>query len=490
MTSYPSGLAEFLPDPWSLLPDLLAAIPDLGGILAGALGVVVVAAGVLVIGPVALVTGLRLRARRRSRKIARVRSDAEARSDRERELEAGSALVRLDDAVRASEDELGFAEAEFGTEQLTPIRGAVARARTRLSDAFAIRQRLDDAVPETAVERRELTARILELCRSGETSLREQESAIGRLRAVERDAVALLDTLDRDAARLADRIATAERLVAELRSLHGDGAVEAIAENPAHARRVGDYASSRLAAARVTRSDPSGEVDGALQEARRAFGQVDRLLGAVETRANDLRDIGARLDAAVADARADLALARSATPTPALTAAVAETERVLAAVPAGEQTVALAELERADAALERALADTRGTAAREERVAGSLPRLTEEARSAVAAARDYIATRRGGVGAAARTRLSEAESRLTDAIGLASADPVAALESAQESRRLAESALELARTDVVQYPQQAAPDPRRGPSEMRDLEELGGALIGGILKSVLGGRRH
>ena len=61
-----------------------------------------------------------------------------------------SIVVDVDNAVRTSDAELALAVEEFGTAQTEPFSRAVATAKTTLSQAFNVRQILDDAVPETA----------------------------------------------------------------------------------------------------------------------------------------------------------------------------------------------------------------------------------------------------------------------------------------------------------------------------------------------------
>ena len=61
-----------------------------------------------------------------------------------------SMVVDVDNAVRTSDAELALAVEEFGTAQTEPFSRAVANAKTTLSQAFNVRQILDDAVPETA----------------------------------------------------------------------------------------------------------------------------------------------------------------------------------------------------------------------------------------------------------------------------------------------------------------------------------------------------
>ncbi|MEU4208744.1 TPM domain-containing protein [Streptomyces sp. NPDC026206] len=92
------------------------------------------------------------------------------------------------------------------------------------------------------------------------------------------------------------------------------------------------------------------------------------------------------------------------------------------------------------------------------------------ARGEVAAARDYITTHRGAIGCRARTRLSEAERRLS------LATDASAVEEAVRATELAREARELAEDDVIAYAAPTAPHPTR---------ILGGALLGGIILAGL-----
>ncbi|HWR84912.1 MAG TPA: TPM domain-containing protein, partial [Rhodoglobus sp.] len=95
------------------------------------------------------------------------------------------------------------------------------------------------------------------------------------------------------------------------------------------------------------------------------------------------------------------------------------------------------------------------------------------ARSQVTGAAEYIATRRGGIGDAARTRLAEAERQLEQAHRLAGSDPVTALAAASQALTLAGRAQELARSEV------AAQEARLHQTAWSDGED--GAGLGGIL---------
>ncbi|MFX4944854.1 hypothetical protein ABTB59_18915, partial [Acinetobacter baumannii] len=69
--------------------------------------------------------------------------------DDELEAAVAEALVVVDDALQTSDQEVGFAEAQFGDAAAADFRRTVEEGRTTLREAFALRQRLDDAEPET-----------------------------------------------------------------------------------------------------------------------------------------------------------------------------------------------------------------------------------------------------------------------------------------------------------------------------------------------------
>ena len=71
-----------------------------------------------------------------------------------------SIVVDVDNAVRTSDNELALAVEEFGAKRTAPFSQAVANAKATLAQAFNVRQILDDAVPETPLQRRDLLTRV------------------------------------------------------------------------------------------------------------------------------------------------------------------------------------------------------------------------------------------------------------------------------------------------------------------------------------------
>ena len=106
--------------------------------------------------------------------------------------QAGSALVRIDDAVKTSEEELGFAVASYGEESTEAFRTALADAKAKVAQAFTLQQQLDDATPDTDEERREWYGGIIRLTGEADAVLAEQAARFDELRALERDAPAQL----------------------------------------------------------------------------------------------------------------------------------------------------------------------------------------------------------------------------------------------------------------------------------------------------------
>jgi hypothetical protein len=433
-----------------------------------AIGGGVVAVGGLIAGGVAL--------SRRRRASAAGRASA-----KELDTRAGSLLVQLDDAVKTSEQELGFAVAQFGDEATAGFREALDAATAQVKEAFAIRHRLDDTQPETPDERRSLTLRIIELCESADDTLDAQDEAFDALRDLEKNAPQLVESVGADQAALAARLDAAEATVADLRSRFGAPAVDAVDENPAQARKLAAVAASSLATAREALSaGEAGRAAVAVRTAQQSVGQAQQLLAAVDAAATELPALGERLAAAIADTRADVAEARAVDGT-ALDAVITEAEGAIAAAAGQDPATALAAVEAVNAALARELSAVRDRQAQVARAAAQLDRVTAEARAAVDSADGYLTTRRGAVGASARARLSEARSQLEQAVALGTSDAVAALTAAQNASRLAGSALSLARSEVAAF--DAPSRPSFGP----DGEDWGGAILGGILDSLFSG---
>lgn len=93
-------------------------------------------------------------------------------------------LVQVDEAVRTSEQELGFVTAEFGEETTAEFAAVLAENKTRLQQGFQILERLQDAEEDTPQETRSWTDDILRLCAEIDSALDGRKQEIAGLRAL------------------------------------------------------------------------------------------------------------------------------------------------------------------------------------------------------------------------------------------------------------------------------------------------------------------
>jgi len=414
----------------------------------------------------------------------------------ELDARARQVLVDTDDAVRTSEEELGFATAQFGEEEAKPFTAAVARAKDELTRSFRLRQQLDDAFPEDDATRRRMLEEILTRCAAADEGLDAVAEDFDRLRALERDAPQALTAVETTFRTLTGRVPGAEATVAGMRERYGDGAAAPVAGDVEQAKDRLAFATSALDQARQA-VDATDHARAAvyIRAAEGAVGQAGTLIDAVDRRSAELAEAAGKLPAALTETETDLADAggllegtTAATSTADLRGRIARAEAVLTdvrgAMAAGpyDPVDALRRVEEADAALDEALAGAREQEQGGRRARSLLDQAMLTARSAIGAAADYITTNRGAVGSQARTRLAEAQRRWEQARQLADGDPQGALAEAQQADALARQALSLAEQDVRGF---QGPQGPGGPGGMRGGGGgMGGAVLGGI---ILGG---
>jgi len=402
---------------------------------------------------------------------------------------SASALVQIDDAVRASEQELGFAQAEFGTDATRQFEQVLAGAKQQITEAFRLRQTLDDDVPDSEPQVRDAAARILRICEAIADDLDAQKQSFDALRDLQSHVGEALEAHERSATTQRARVDVARSALQTLRTTYPVAALASVAHNPDQATALLDEVTGILTQGReaLAREDRASAV-GYAKAAEEALAQVGTLLDAVERAGSDLAAAGGRLDAALASICADLAdvdrLARDST-----TVAV-QADAARAAVAAGraarsgdgDPLAALRALAEAEAALDTALAPLREGQERRRRAQALLTDALGRLDSWLRATRDYIGTRRGAVGPEARTRLAEAERLHQQAYDLRERDPEGALAAAQRAEQLVSQAQQLAQQDVERADWQ-----RRGGGD-GGLGQVGGMVLGGILlDSILRG---
>ncbi|MGW5385188.1 TPM domain-containing protein [Nocardia sp. NPDC003963] len=408
-------------------------------------------------------------------------------------------LVELDNAVRTSAEELELAVGEFGDTAVLPFRTALENARTATATAFAIRQRLDDAVPETPDEQRTLLLELITTAGRADRELDARVAEFDAMRDLLIDAGPRLDALTRDIVDLTGRIPAAAAELTRLAGAHPASVLAPIADNVTMARERIAFAEECVGDGRREIARPVGEQGGAVADIRAAegaLGQARTLLDAVDGAAAHIQQARAGLPAALAELRGDLETAAGLTEHGGaeLATAVAAARTVLS----GAETAAAADplsayhdAVAADGALDHALAAAGDRKRAAEDVARRLDQALGDAATRVRMATDFIATRRGAMDAMPRTRLSEAQRHLDEAQRLRTEDPAAALEHARAAADLAGRALQEAQAGVQAW------EVRRPPSGTAQTGAiLGGILIDSMLRGGMGGgmggghRRH
>ncbi|MDT3317819.1 TPM domain-containing protein [Microbacterium sp. KSW4-11] len=433
----------------------------------------------------ALVVWALVRRRRRRRGAGAASGKAQVPLE-ELERQAGAALVRTDDAISTSTQELGFAKAEFGDAATGEFEQAIAEARASLQQAFALQQKMDDETPDSPEQRRAWYAEILERSRAAEAALVEKAGAFEALRDLAANAPEALARVQQRRAEVGARAAESDARLTQLRAAYRAEALSAVADNPEQARDRLTFADARLAEAQreVAAGDGAAAAVG-IRAAEQAVAQATQLQDAITKLAADFEAAERDGAALVTELEADLAAA-AATPDPdaRLAPVIAATRQNLDAAREDltgahrDPLAALTLLERANTAIDGALGQVREAQQRADRARSVLSQTLLQARAQISAAEDFITARRGAVGATARTRLAEAGATLVQATQAQDGDPERALALAQRAASLAEEATRRAQSDVGSF---------AGGGNAGGGGDFGGMLGGIIMGSLLSG---
>lgn len=447
---------------------------------------VIVAVIAIIVAVIVLIVVLRRRRAAASRGAAI--APAGGPSLEELQATAATALVQTDDAIKTSDQELGFARAEFGDEVTVEFTDALATARTELNEAFSLKQQLDDTVVDTPQQTREWNAQIIELCQRAGERLNAKTAAFDELRQLEQNAPEALVRVQQERLVAAGTIAPAATELASLAGEYDPQAFEPVADNVEQANLRLEFADAELAHGQSAIAGGDGAAAAVrIRAAQEAVGQAGQLTAAVGALATDLASGAKNAESIMVEVESDIATA-TALPDPegriAATIAAIRTqldEARTQLVAPKRPLLALQRLEAANAQIDGVIATARDAQARAARTARALGDTLARAQAQVGAAENYITTRRGAVRDIARTRLAEAGAALARAQALAASDPTSALESAQRAEALAGQALQAAQSDVGGF---TSAQYRTGSGGFSD--GLLGGILGGILSNAGG----
>lgn len=477
---------------------------------AGALRTTLIVVGVIAL---ALIVWLVISLVRRARRNAEIRRRGampetpdpndpfSTLTDEQVETQAGTALVQADDAITSSREELGFAVAQFGEPATAEFSAAIETAKARMSEAFDLRQKLDDEIEDTVHDRRAWHIRIIQICDEIDEVLDRNAEAFDALRKLEQNAPQELERVARERQALDGVLAGAEPALAALSTTFDAAELSTVVDNPAQARERAALADRSIEAARAAiTAGRSGEAAFAIRTAEQSVAQAGQLAQAITALGSELVAIESQAQALIAELQADIAAAQqlpdeSGTIAPVAAATAQQLQQAQASLTGSARSPrrVLDALTAANTQIDAAIAQGTQAVERARRVQQMLEQTLAQAESEIRAAREYIETRRGTVGSTARTRLSQAESTLNQALGLRSSQPEAALSEAGRALELVRQATSSAQADV------AAMNPSRYESDgwgggggffgggSSGGSGLGGDILGGIIGGLLSG---
>jgi hypothetical protein len=476
-----------------------------GGWLAGGLVAAALAGG-----------GIALVSRNRKRKALEGQSargaqgpkdPLDAMSVEELRTKAGSMLVAADDAIRSSEQEVGFALASYGEQSVETFRKDIEIAKDHMRESFQLQNQLDDHIPDTEEQQRAWLKDIIARCEAVGASLSAHQKEFDDLRHLEDSADSALEALKARGTDAADTVAGAEQQLVALHGKYADSALVEVTDNATQARERLQFVQAAVAKAEqsLASTDRSTAVM-AIRAGEEAVAQTVTLVEAVAKAGQHLDQSMENLRVGVSQTAQDLAQARAlvdAGQHRELAGPIAGVEQTLGRVKAGinsgrpDPVDLLKQLEKAHRQLDAPLGGIRDRQEQERRAASALQSAILQAQAQIDGTQDFIAARRGAVGSQARTKVAEAERTLQQAVRLSGQDPVTALNLANQASSLADRASQLAQQDLSHwgggyagagYGHGGHRGGYGGGAGGGFAGGLGGAILGGILMGgLLGG---
>ena len=406
-------------------------------------------------------------------------------------------LVSTDESIRRGKEELNIALSEFGPERVRPFTKAMNHSTSTLQKAFHLRQRLDDAVPESPAERRQMLVEIVSSCGQADDALDAQAEEFAKMRDLLIHSDEKLDELTQRTVGLRARLPEAESTLAGLKSNYDEHVLSSIADNPELAAASLDEAEKLLDKARKVQEQPAGQqgpLVGLIRDIEHACEMTDRLLTGVENAEENIATARRNLEALIAEVEGEINEARElerqgkAQGTTAdwgkledllgrAGTAVNETKTHGQQDPLGQHTA----LTSIDTQLDEALDRVREKTSTHARQLDLFRQQISVAESNIQAAEDLISSRGRIIGSGARTALADAKRLHAQALHTERSDIRAALQSSREAVAAAQAALQRAKDDIDEH--------RRRQQRQQMGNAAGNVVTGMVLGQMLGGGR-
>ncbi|OFN74869.1 TPM domain-containing protein [Corynebacterium sp. HMSC074E01] len=404
-------------------------------------------------------------------------------------------LVSTDESIRRGKEELDIAVAEFGPERTRPFTRAMNHSTLTLQKAFQLQQKLQDNLPESTAERRQMLVEIISSCGQADDALDEQAADFAKMRDLLINASSKLDELTQRTVDLRGRLPQARTTLSTLRGSYSEEVLSSIADNPEMAEVSLTEAEKLLSRGRDLQSQPAGQqgpLVGYIRDAEHTLEVSDRLLNAVENAENSITAARDNLPALIDEVEEEIAEAQhleqrgkaqgSPADWSALESLLGQAREALSAArqhgkadPLGQYTA----LTALDSKLDEQLDTVRETNATRERQIALYRQQIAAAESAIQAAEDLLSSRGRVVGPDARVALADATRLFAQAQNSASKDLRAALNYSRDAASAAQTSLNRAKEDLEAY--------RRQEQRRQATDAAGNILTGMVIGQILGG---
>ncbi len=421
------------------------------------------------------------------------------------QAKAAEALVELDNALRSADEELAFAQAQFGEQRTQRFTQVLTEARTQSQEAFRIRAELDDAEPEPEPVMRTMLTQIIEIATAADAALAAHTQEFADLRSLEARVPQFLEELSARIPEVNRRLPAAEQQLRGLAARYPAHALGTVRANVEQAERLVDSADGFVEAGQVSveRHDRSSAV-AAARACEESLAQATRLLDQIDRAGQDLDRSTEALAAAIASITSDITDAGQLAPHDA--SVKASVQQAREAVRQGQQArqegdplAALAMLDDAEHDLDTVLESFREADAARDKARSAFQARVERVGTRLRSIDETISHRRGAVDSSARTRISEAMRLFEEARSRYGDEPATAASLLNQAEQTGERALAQANSDIDRWDDPGRPSMgrhgmgggafghggRRGRSQGIDI---GSVILGGILAG--GGSRH
>ncbi|MDV2434208.1 TPM domain-containing protein [Corynebacterium tuberculostearicum] len=406
-------------------------------------------------------------------------------------------LVSTDESIRRGKEELNIALSEFGPERVRPFTKAMNHSTSTLQKAFHLRQRLDDAVPESPAERRQMLVEIVSSCGQADDALDAQSEEFAKMRDLLIHSDEKLDELTQRTVGLRARLPEAESTLAGLKSNYDEHVLSSIADNPELAAASLDEAEKLLDKAREVQAQPAGQqgpLVGLIRDIEHACEMTDRLISGVENAEENIATARGNLEALIAEVEGEINEAHELERQGKAQGTTADWDkleellgRAGSAVndakahgqqdPLGQHTA----LTSIDTQLDEALDRVREKTSTHARQLDLFRQQISVAESNIQAAEDLISSRGRIIGSGARTALADAKRLHAQALHTERSDIRAALQSSREAVAAAQAALQRAKNDIDEH--------RRRQQRQQMGNAANNIVTGVVIGQMLGGGR-